>query len=120
MPQFGDLINELISSNANKNDIDVYFCSEQKDTLVRMLNIVIEMADKSLLPESLKNNSTAVESYEFTEIAHTKFEKVKPVSEIVRSPKPRVRIMKGDLTDQKVDAIVNTVGEDNSIKGPLF
>ena len=82
-----------------------------------MLNIVIEMSDKSQLPDCLRGGSVA-KDYGFVAMANST--KVKPAPEIVKSVLPSVRIMKGDLTEQKVDAIVNTVRMINSQKGPLF
>ncbi len=111
------MIDELIASDAYKNGIEVYFCSENKDTLVKLLNIVIELADKSQLPDCFRGDSVA-KDYRFVAMANST--KVKPAPEIVKSVLPSVRIMKGDLTEQKVGAIVNTVGKKNSVQGPLF
>ena len=85
-----------------------------------MLNIVIEMADKSCLPDKLVNTSTVVEAHRSMTMVPTTKVNESPVPEIFRSLKPKLRVIKGDLTEQKVGAIVNTVGEDNSKKGPLF
>ena len=85
--------------------------------MVKMLNIVIDMSDKSQLPDCLRDGSVA-KDYEFVAIDNSTI--VKPAPEIVQSVLPSVRIMKGDLTEQKVGAIVNTVGIRNSVQGPLF
>ena len=110
------MIDDLIASDSYKNEIDVNFCTEQKDTLVQMLNIVNEMTDKSCLPDNLLNTSTVVEAHGSMTMVPTTKVNESPVPKIVRfrSLKPKLRVIKGDLTEQKVGAIVNTVGEDNS------
>ena len=108
------MIDDLIASDSYKNEIDVHFCTEQKDTLVQMLNIVNEMTDKSCLPDNLLNTSTVVEAHGLVTMALTTKVNESPVPEIFRSIKPKLRVIKGDLTEQKVGAIVNTVGENNS------
>lgn len=85
--------------------------------MVKLLTIVFEMSDKSELPDCLRGGSVA-KDYGFVAIANSTM--VKPAPEIVKSVLPSVRIMKGDLTEQKVEAIVNTVGKINSVQGPLF
>ena len=85
--------------------------------MVKMLNIVIDMSDKLQLPDCLRGESAAKDCG-FVAMADSKI--VKPAPEIVKSVLPSLRIMKGDLTEQKVGAIVNTVGKKNSVQGPLF
>jgi hypothetical protein len=75
------------------------------------------MSEKSELPDCLRGGSVA-KDYGFVAMANSTI--IKPVPKIVKSVLPSVRIMKGDLTEQKVVAIVNTVGTRNWVKGELF